>query len=365
MGINSGMAAASTQIGTDAESEAQIAVLIDRGTEAGCINLSQVNELAQALDLDEEGVETLYEQIEAHGIELSDDCGHDSAPEISYTNGELASATTDALQLFLNEIGRHELLTAEEEVSLAKRIERGDREAKEKMINSNLRLVVSIARKYQGNQIALLDLIQEGIFGLIRAAEKFDWRRGYKFSTYATWWIRQSIERGVANKAREIRIPVHVVQRERRIGRAERELSTRLGRKPTELEVAEQAKLSTKQVREVRAAARAVTSLDRPIVEGEGTSYGELLESGEPPPEELMEVSLRREILRRALSDLSEREREVVRLRYGLIDDDGPKSIEEVVRRLGMPRDRVRQIEAEALARLGRMREMEALRAAA
>jgi RNA polymerase primary sigma factor len=360
------MASAPTKQGIrDVEREGQIATLIDGGEEAGCLNLSQLNELAQALELDEDDVEALYEQIESRGIELSDDCGRDSATDVSYTNGELATATTDALQLFLNEVGRHRLLTAEEEVSLAKRIERGDKEAKEQMINSNLRLVVSIARKYQGHQVALLDLIQEGILGLIRAAEKFDWRRGYKFSTYATWWIRQAVERGVANKAREIRIPVHVVQRERRIGRAERDLLTRLGRRPTEQEIAEQAKLPLKQVREVRDAARAVTSLDRPMGEGEGSPFGELFESQDPPVEELMEVNLRRDILRRSLSELPEREREVVRLRYGLNGDEGPVSIEEVVRRLGMPRDRVRRIEAEALARLARMRELEALRAAA
>jgi RNA polymerase primary sigma factor len=350
---------------SDLTSEAEIKALIESGEESGCINLSQFNELAQSLELSEDQVDELYERIESVGIELSDDCGREDAEQVSYTNSELASATTDALQLFLSEIGRHRLLTAEEEVSLAKRIERGDRAAKDKMINSNLRLVVSIARKYQGHQIALLDLIQEGILGLIRATEKFDWRRGYKFSTYATWWIRQAIERGVANKAREIRIPVHVAQRERKIGRAERDLVNRLGRRPSDEEIAKQAEISLKQLREVRNAARAVTSLDRPLQDGEGRTYGELFESDEPQPEELTEVSLRREILRRALTELPERERAVVKLRYGLNGDESPKSIEEVVRRLGIPRDRVRQIEAGALARLGRMRELDALRLAA
>jgi RNA polymerase primary sigma factor len=360
------MAASSTHpLVRDLASEAEIKVLIESGEKSGCINLSHFSELAQSLELSEDQVEELYERIESAGIELSDDCGRDSAEQVSYTNGELASATTDALQLFLSEVGRHRLLTAEEEVSLAKLIERGDRVAKDKMINSNLRLVVSIARKYQGHQVALLDLIQEGILGLIRATEKFDWRRGYKFSTYATWWIRQAIERGVANKAREIRIPVHVAQRERKIGRAERDLMNRLGRRPTEEEIAEQAEISLKQLREVRNAARAVTSLDRPVQDNEGRTFGELFESDEPPPDELTEVSLRREILRRALTELPERERAVVRLRYGLNGDESPKSIEEVVRRLGIPRDRVRQIEAEALARLGRMRELDALRLAA
>jgi RNA polymerase primary sigma factor len=345
--------------------DAQIAAMLDHGEDAGCINFSEFNELAQALDLDEEQVEALYERIDSHGIDLSDDCARRGAVEVTYTNDELASATTDALQLFLNEVGRHRLLTAEEEVALAKRIERGDKAAKDRMINSNLRLVVSIARKYQGHGVALLDLIQEGIFGLIRAAEKFDWRRGYKFSTYATWWIRQAVERGVANRAREIRVPIHVVQRERRIGRAERELITRLGRRPTEQEIAKYAKLSLKQVKDVRSAARAVTSLDRPLPEGEGTALGDLFESHDPPPDEVAEVSLRRDILRRAISELPDREREVLRLRYGLDVNEGPVSIQEVVRRLGIPRDRVTRIESEALARLGRMREMEGLRTAA
>ena len=180
------------------------------------------------------------------------------APDAVYVNGDLAVATTDALQLFLNEAGRYELLTAQQEVELAKRIERGDKAAKDLMINSNLRLVVSIAKKYQGHGISLLDLIQEGIIGLIRAVEKFDWRRGFKFSTYATWWIRQAVQRGVANKSRTIRIPVHIVEREQKIARAERELTLRLARPPSDDEIARHAKLSPKHVAEVRAAARAI-----------------------------------------------------------------------------------------------------------
>jgi RNA polymerase primary sigma factor len=263
----------------------------------------------------------------------------------------------------MNEVGRYPLLTAKEEVELAKRIERGDREAKERMINSNLRLVVSIAKKYQGHGLSLLDLIQEGIIGLIRAVEKFDWRRGYKFSTYATWWIRQAVQRGVANKAREIRIPVHIVEREQKIGRAERELTPKLGRPPTDDEVAEAAKLPLKQVREVREAARAVTSLDRPMADSE-TSLGELMAGEDAGPEEEVTVSLDMDVLRRAVSQLPERERNVVKLRYGLNGDIEPKSLEEIGRRLGITRERVRQIEAEALERLAVQREIEALRAA-
>src|SRR6185437_14753530 len=212
----------------------RLTALIDRAEEQGCVNLSQFNELMLGIDLD-------------------DDCGHVVQDDTTFDNHELAYATTDALQLFLNEAGRYKLLTAEEEVELAKRIERGDKEAKDLMINSNLRLVVSIAKRYQGHGLSLLDLIQEGIIGLIRAVEKFDWRRGYKFSTYATWWIRQAVQRGVANKARTIRIPVHIVEREQRMARAERELVAELERAPSDEELAKRSKLPVKQVREVRA----------------------------------------------------------------------------------------------------------------
>src|ERR671922_2854801 len=178
----------------------RIEALLAHGEDDGCIELSEVDEVAQALELEDEELEAVYEEIERRGIELRDDCGRAEAPAATYVNGDLAHATTDALQLFLNEAGRYPLLTADQEVDLAQRIERGDRGAKELMINSNLRLVVSIAKRYQGHGISLLDLIQEGIIGLIRAVEKFDWRRGFKFSTYATWWIRQAVQRGVANK---------------------------------------------------------------------------------------------------------------------------------------------------------------------
>src|SRR5213075_2084926 len=242
----------------------QIAAFVDHGVETGCVEISELNELVDQLHLGDEEVANLYERLEEHHVEVSDDCGREQV-ESTYINGDLAHATTDALQLFLNEMARYPLLTAEEEVELAKLIERGDKAAKDRMINSNLRLVVSIAKKYQGHGLSLLDLIQEGIIGLIRAVEKFDWRRGFKFSTYATWWIRQAVQRGVANKARTIRIPVHIADREQKIARAERTLAPKLGRQPTEEEVAKHARLPLKQVLEVRKAARAVTSLDRPI----------------------------------------------------------------------------------------------------
>src|SRR5215210_3340801 len=189
-----------------------VTVLIAEVEREGCLNLSRLNEFVAENELDDEDVGKIYEHLDERGIEVSDDCGRES-DRSTYVNGDLAVATTDALQLFLNEAGRWPLLTAAEEVELAKLVERGDREAKDRMINSNLRLVVSIAKRYQGHGLSLLDLIQEGIIGLIRAAEKFDWRRGFKFSTYATWWIRQAVQRGVANKARTIRIPVDIADR--------------------------------------------------------------------------------------------------------------------------------------------------------
>src|SRR5215210_1966870 len=296
----------------DPTTRPEIAALIARGEErGGCVTLSELGELAQALELNDDETNALEAQVEELGIDINDDCGRDSVEPTHYRNGELAAATTDALQLFLNEIRRYPLLSKAEEVELSKRIEQGDLEAKERMINSNLRLVVSIAKKYQGQELSLLDLIQEGILGLIRAAEKFDWRKGYKFSTYATFWIRQAIQRGLANKARTIRIPVHIGQRERKIVRAERELSATLGRDPTDDEIAAEAELPVAQVEEVREAARTVTSLDRPVGEEGETALGDLLESGEAQIQDEVEVGLREETLREAIDRLPERERAV------------------------------------------------------
>ena len=342
-------------------SRPEVAALIARGEERGCIDLSDFDELAQALDLSDEDVHTLEVQLDAQGIEIRDDCGRGGVEPTTFRNGELAAATTDALQLFLNEIRRYPLLSAAEEIELSKRIEQGDLVAKERMINSNLRLVVSIAKKYQGQELSLLDLIQEGIFGLIRASEKFDWRKGYKFSTYATFWIRQAIQRGLANKARTIRIPVHIGQRERKIARAERELAARLGREPSDEEIARQAELPLDQVDEVREAARTVTSLDRPVGDEGDTALGDLLEGGSPSPDEEVEVSLSEQLLRRTIEELPETERDVIRLRFGLSGDD-PKPLRETGRRLGLSAERVRQIESRALKRLAMRRELEALR---
>jgi RNA polymerase primary sigma factor len=349
------------RVAQELTSRPEVAALLARGEERGCVNLSEFDELVQTLELMEDDVDALETHLEAHGIDLGDDCGRANVEPTTFRNGELAAATTDALQLFLNEIRRYPLLTAEQEVELSKRIEQGDLGAKERMINSNLRLVVSIAKKYQGQELSLLDLIQEGIFGLIRAAEKFDWRKGYKFSTYATFWIRQAIQRGLANKARTIRIPVHIGQRERKIVRAERELSAKLGREPTDEEIAAAAELPLDQVDEVREAARTVTSLDRPIGEEGDTALGDVLEAGALPVDREVEVSLSEELLRRTIDELPETERDVIRLRFGF-EDDEPQPLRETGRRLGLSAERVRQIESRALKRLAMRRELEALR---
>ena len=346
---------------TDTRREARISALLAYGDETGCIELSEVGQLAEELDLPDAAVEGLLEQIEARGIELTDDCGRETAEQVTYANDALAVVTTDALQLFLREVNRFDLLTAAQEVDLAKRIERGDRHAKALMINANLRLVISIARRYQGHELTLLDLIQEGILGLIRATEKFDWRRGYKFSTYATWWIRQAVERGIANGARMIRLPVYVVEREKKIARAQRQLTTALGRQPTEEEIARAAEMPVTLVRELQGAARTVTSLDRPLGEHEASSLADVLESADTPPAEEVELSLREEVVRKALAELPDDQRRVLELRYGLGGEAEPWTIEQVVSVLGMSRNKVRRLEADGLARLARTREIAAL----
>ena len=333
-------------------------------SEARCVDLSYLSELVQALDLAEEDAQSLQELLEERGIDVRDDCGREHVEQTTYVNDDLADRTTDAMSLFLQEVRRHPLLSKDEEVELAQRIERGDLRAKEQLVNSNLRLVISNARKYQGNELPLLDLIQEGILGLIRAAEKFDYRKGFKFSTYATFWIRESIQRAIANRARTIRIPVHIGQRERKIGRAQRELAARLGREPTDEEIAEAAELNVKDVRETRDAARVVTSLDRPVGEEEDTTLGSLMPSSERGPEEEVDIALREDALHHALDRLPEREREVVKLRYG-IDGDDPTPLVETGRRLGISQDAVRKLERRALAELAESRELEALRPAA
>jgi RNA polymerase primary sigma factor len=265
--------------------------------------------------------------------------------------------TTDALQLFLRDAGRHPLLTPAQEVALTKRVERGDLEAKRTMIESNLRLVVSIAKRYRHQGLPFLDLIQEGTLGLIRAVEKFDWRRGFKFSTYATWWISQAVARGLGDKARTIRMPTHIVERIQKLNRAERMLSMELGREPTLEEVAERAGLPLGQALDVEAAARTSVSLDQPLSDQDDSRFGDLVSGDGPLPEETVADSLRNEALVEALAILGERERTVIVLRYGLYESE-PKTLDEIGRRLGISRERVRQLEKEALKRLARVPEI-------
>ena len=277
------------------------------------------------------------------------------------------SGDGDALQAFLNRIGQYRLLRPEEELELSRRIEQGDLLAKDRMICANLRLVVSVARQYapSAHGLPFLDLVQEGMLGLIRAVEKFDWRRGHRFSTYATWWIRQAVERARDGKADTIRLPVNLVRRQRRILRAELQLAAGLDRTPTDDEVAATAELTVDEVRAVRDAARTVASLDRRLGDdGDDATFGELLGDERPGPEELVQLRLRGDALRAALAQLSDRERLVVHLRYGLTGAE-PAPLREIGRRLGLTPERVRQIESAALHRLGRTPQLAALRAAA
>jgi RNA polymerase primary sigma factor len=339
--------------------------LFEQAEQTGSLPYMDLVEVLEPLRLDPLETDAVYRALEQRGLEVlePEPEPREAAPPPPPPPPAAATpqeTTTDALQLFLRDAGRHPLLTAAQEVELAKRIERGDMDAKTRMIQSNLRLVVSIAKNYRNQGLPFLDLIQEGTLGLIRAVEKFDWRRGYKFSTYATWWIRQAVARALADKARTIRMPVHIVERMQKLNRAERTLWTQLGREPTLEEVAEEANLPIAQAHEVKAAARASTSLDQPVGEAEDAVFGDFVAGEGPLPDEEVEVSLRCQALAEALGALTERERKVLILRYGLVDEE-PKTLEEIGRRLGLTRERVRQIETEALKRLARLREMEAV----
>jgi RNA polymerase primary sigma factor len=264
---------------------------------------------------------------------------------------ESPSSSTDPMTLFMNQIGRYPLLTAAEEVELAKRIERGDRAAKERMINSNLRLVISIAKRYQGHDLSLLDLVQEGTIGLNRAVEKFDWRKGFKFSTYATWWIRQSCQRAIAGQSKTIRVPAHVHERRLKLARVRRELVAKLDREPTREELAKAAALSIQHVDEALDAADAPVSLNQRVGSEDESELGDLFDdpSASDPAAEAVD-SLRRLEVRRALATLPEQERLVLELRFGL--DDAPQALETIGKRLGVSRERVRQLEAAGLEQL-------------
>ena len=286
------------------------------------------------------------------------------APRSKATADYHVDPTLDSLQLLLREAGKYPLLKPHEEIELAKRIERGDLAAKDRMINSNLRLVVSNARRYQGQGLSLGDLIQEGMLGLIRAVEKFDWRKGFRFSTYATLWIRQAIQRGLENTSRTIRLPVHVAQRSRKVGRIERELTTKLGHEPSDEEIAAVADLPLADVIEIRKADRAVVSLDKPVGEDGDTSLGDLISLESPSVDEEVHEQIGSETLLEAIADLPEQERSVIEMRFGAGDTE-PQTLSQAGRKLGVSTERARQIEERALRRLSQRPELIALREAA
>jgi RNA polymerase primary sigma factor len=351
----------------------EVKVLLTRGERVGVLTHAEIATATAEVGLDETDVEELHGLLERSDIELVDEIDPEAAPSVSVERapgkrtGRRAApdlkpeGTTDALQLLLRDVGKARLLSAHQEVDLAKRIERGSLDAKQRMIESNLRLVVSIAKNYRNQGLPFLDLIQEGTIGLIRASEKFDYRRGFKFSTYATWWIRQAISRSLADKARTVRIPVHVVEKLNKIGRAERKLVTGLGREPTIEEIAEVIGIEPDEVGSIKRSAQAPISLEKPVGDDEQTEFGQFIadEQAESPYERAVEI-LTKEALRHALENLSYRERRVLELRYGL-GGEHPRTLDEVGRRFNVTRERIRQIENQSLTKLRALREAQGL----
>jgi len=331
--------------------EGQLSTFLDAAEERGVVGEDELEALAFEHDLDDEELRAVRAELGSREVEVAAIVSDEDADEPAVAAEAAEVTVTDSLTLFMSEIGRHALLTAAEEVELAKRIERGDKQAKERMINSNLRLVVSIAKRYQGHGLPLGDLIQEGIVGLNRAAEKFDWRRGFKFSTYATWWIRQACQRAISNQSRTIRVPAHVHERRAKLARIGRRLEAETGRKPTNEELAEATGYELQHVEEALAAVEASISLNQTVGEDGDGELGDLFaDSGAPDPVEEVEGTLRREAVRRALSALPELERRVLELRYGF--DGEQQSLEAIERELGVSRERVHKLEREAFARL-------------
>jgi RNA polymerase primary sigma factor len=355
------------------ESEAGRTMVV-AAEERGFVEPAELEALALEHELAEDDLEQLTRELEAIGLEIGEPVA--AAPEAPAAKEAAAPAESstpdpadvlpgaaDSLQLFLADVGRHKLLTAAEEVTLAKAIERGDVTAKRRMIESNLRLVVSIAKGYRGLGVPFLDLIQEGTLGLNRAVEKFDWRRGFKFSTYATWWIRQSVQRAVANHARTIRVPVHVVERQQKLSRAARRLEVELGREATKDELAEATGLPMQHVDEALGAAHASVSLNQTVGADDEGELGDLFADREAAdPFDEAEESLRRQGVRKALDALPERERRILELRFGF--EGEPWTLEAIGHELDLTRERVRQLEAQALARLSALRDMISVAAA-
>jgi RNA polymerase primary sigma factor len=354
--------------------------LILEGQERGFLTFERIAACLEEVEITKEQVQELHAYLEEHGIDVVDadgrpakvDGGHDTVAE-AVSDGAPAERrkptvdltvepSLDSLRLYLRAIGRVELLTAEQEVQLARRIERGDMHAKQHMIEANLRLVVSIAKSYLGRGLMFLDLIQEGSMGLIRAVEKFDYRRGYKFSTYATWWIRQAVTRAIADKGRTIRIPVHMVEKLNKVVHVERQLVQQLGREPTPHEIAAELGCSVREVREVLRMAQQPISLEKPIGDEDESELGDFVEDqAAESPFELASEHLRRENLRRALAALPQREREVIEMRFGLTGER-PYTLEEVGRAFNVTRERIRQIENHTLKKLEALPEAQRLR---
>ena len=323
--------------------EEPLQAFLDDAEERGTIEESALEAYAAEHDLDDEELSALRAELESREIDVAA-----PVPAPDRVPSDELPVSTDGLTVFMHRAGRYPLLTAAEEVALAKRIERGDAAAKERMINSNLRLVISIAKRYQGHDVPLLDLVQDGVIGLNRAVEKFDWRRGFKFSTYATWWIRQACQRAISNQSKTIRVPTHVHERRVKLARVRNELQTRLGREPTREELAEAAELSLLHVDEALDAAEAPVSLNQPVGSEDDGELGDLFGdvNAEDPEEEALD-SLQRLAVRRGVARLPERERRVLELRFGL--DCQPQPLEAIGKELGISRERVRQVEADAL----------------